>query len=207
MARRQTALRRGDGRRYPYGCRLYSPGIGRFLQTDPIVGGNATAYDYCFGDPVNCTDLDGKWSWKRAKKWGKWALNNGIVRGIAVGVVVGAACVGTLGIGCAIGVGVAAGAALGGANWYVNHRRQSWGKHVLRGALEGGFGGARAYGAAKYASKYAYRARHSKSFGFSIRSHQRVGRYTAAKRKFSASNTWAAKTIYRGIKGRYYGWR
>ncbi|MFB8235551.1 ricin-type beta-trefoil lectin domain protein [Kitasatospora purpeofusca] len=43
------------------GARLYSPALGRFLQIDPIPGGNASAYDYCTGDPVNCTDLDGNW--------------------------------------------------------------------------------------------------------------------------------------------------
>ncbi|MFJ8577241.1 LamG-like jellyroll fold domain-containing protein [Micromonospora sp. NPDC093277] len=50
------------------GVRLYSPALGRFLQVDPIDGGNATAYDYCAGDPVNCTDLDGKWGWGSIKK-------------------------------------------------------------------------------------------------------------------------------------------
>jgi RHS repeat-associated protein len=50
------------------GVRLYSPALGRFLQTDPEPGGNATAYDYCAGDPVNCTDLDGKWGWGSIKK-------------------------------------------------------------------------------------------------------------------------------------------
>ncbi|MFB7325548.1 polymorphic toxin-type HINT domain-containing protein, partial [Streptomyces sp. NPDC056190] len=50
------------------GARLYSPHLGRFLQTDPDPGGNANAYDYCSGDPVNCVDLDGHWgfSWKKA---------------------------------------------------------------------------------------------------------------------------------------------
>ncbi|MFI8085418.1 DNRLRE domain-containing protein [Kitasatospora sp. NPDC086009] len=43
------------------GARLYSPALGRFLQVDPEPGGNAGAYDYCTGDPVNCTDLDGHW--------------------------------------------------------------------------------------------------------------------------------------------------
>jgi RHS repeat-associated protein len=47
------------------GVRLYSPSLGRFLQVDPVSGGNATAYDYCSGDPVNCTDLDGNWGWKK----------------------------------------------------------------------------------------------------------------------------------------------
>ncbi|MFF5141516.1 RHS repeat-associated core domain-containing protein [Streptomyces sp. NPDC013157] len=40
------------------GQRLYSPEIGRFLQTDPIQNGSATAHDYCNGDPVNCTDIN-----------------------------------------------------------------------------------------------------------------------------------------------------
>lgn len=50
------------------GVRLYSPALGRFLQVDPEDGGNATAYDYCAGDPVNCTDLDGKFGWGSIKK-------------------------------------------------------------------------------------------------------------------------------------------
>ncbi|MEU0550478.1 LamG-like jellyroll fold domain-containing protein [Micromonospora sp. NPDC005979] len=50
------------------GVRLYSPALGRFLQVDPVEGGNATAYDYCAGDPVNCTDLDGKFGWGSIKK-------------------------------------------------------------------------------------------------------------------------------------------
>ncbi|MFJ9351045.1 DNRLRE domain-containing protein [Streptomyces sp. NPDC101237] len=41
------------------GQRLYNPTTGRFLQTDPVQNGSATAYDYCNGDPVNCTDVNG----------------------------------------------------------------------------------------------------------------------------------------------------
>ncbi|WP_345038356.1 RHS repeat-associated core domain-containing protein [Streptomyces sannanensis] len=41
------------------GVRLYNPSSGRFLSTDPVYGGNANAYEYCTGDPVNCTDLSG----------------------------------------------------------------------------------------------------------------------------------------------------
>ncbi|WP_322749838.1 MULTISPECIES: RHS repeat-associated core domain-containing protein [unclassified Frankia] len=43
------------------GVRLYNPLTGRFLQVDPVVGGNANAYGYCTGDPINCTDLDCRW--------------------------------------------------------------------------------------------------------------------------------------------------
>lgn len=41
------------------GVRLYAPTLGRFLQTDPFLGGSANPYDYCIGDPVGCVDLDG----------------------------------------------------------------------------------------------------------------------------------------------------
>ncbi|GAA3010469.1 hypothetical protein GCM10010483_64420 [Actinokineospora diospyrosa] len=42
------------------GVRLYSPSLGRFLQTDPVAGGSANAYDYANQDPVNNQDLDGR---------------------------------------------------------------------------------------------------------------------------------------------------
>ncbi|WP_204287290.1 RHS repeat domain-containing protein, partial [Microbispora amethystogenes] len=45
------------------GVRLYNPATGRFLQVDPVVGGNGNDYEYCFGDPLNCRDLDGKFSY------------------------------------------------------------------------------------------------------------------------------------------------
>ena len=47
------------------GVRLYHPGVGRFLQVDPVAGGSANAYDYCNADPVNCTDLSGTIAWGR----------------------------------------------------------------------------------------------------------------------------------------------
>ncbi len=42
------------------GARPYVPGLGRFLEVDPIEGGSANDYDYTAGDPVNATDLDGR---------------------------------------------------------------------------------------------------------------------------------------------------
>ncbi|GAA0368208.1 hypothetical protein GCM10009530_17730 [Microbispora corallina] len=45
------------------GARLYNPTTGRFLQTDPVVGGNANAYDYVFADPINGIDLSGNCFW------------------------------------------------------------------------------------------------------------------------------------------------
>ncbi|MFI6095659.1 RHS repeat-associated core domain-containing protein [Lentzea sp. NPDC051213] len=42
------------------GVRLYNPATARFLQVDPVYGGNANDYEYCAGDGVNCTDLSGE---------------------------------------------------------------------------------------------------------------------------------------------------
>ncbi|MEW9531079.1 phospholipase A2 [Microbispora sp. NPDC049125] len=46
------------------GVRLYQPKLGRFLQTDPVEGGSANAYDYAAQSPTSNADLDGKkWYW------------------------------------------------------------------------------------------------------------------------------------------------
>ncbi|WP_229758598.1 DNRLRE domain-containing protein [Peterkaempfera bronchialis] len=45
------------------GMRLYDPSTGRFLQTDPVYGGNDNSYEYCRGNPVSCMDLDGAYSY------------------------------------------------------------------------------------------------------------------------------------------------
>ncbi|MDO0911852.1 DNRLRE domain-containing protein [Streptomyces sp. DT2A-34] len=54
------------------GVRVYDPTLGRFLQTDPVYGGSATAYDYVDQDPVNQYDLSGqaKWVRKCGTSWG-----------------------------------------------------------------------------------------------------------------------------------------
>jgi len=42
------------------GVRSYVPGIGRFISTDPVLGGSANTYDYANADPVNNFDPSGK---------------------------------------------------------------------------------------------------------------------------------------------------
>jgi len=54
--RRRTELPSGI---VQMGARSYVPAIGRFLSTDPIAGGSASAYDYANADPVNQFDPSG----------------------------------------------------------------------------------------------------------------------------------------------------
>jgi RHS repeat-associated protein len=82
------------------GVRLYSPTLGRFLQTDPVEGGSDNAYGYPT-DPLGMSDLDGRrWGWLRhAAKWG-----GVIAAGACIVATAGACAVITLG---AVGLSLA----------------------------------------------------------------------------------------------------
>ncbi|WP_457464586.1 RHS repeat-associated core domain-containing protein [Streptomyces sp. TE5632] len=135
------------------GVRLYSPVTGRFLSTDPVYGGNATAYNYVYADPLNKYDLDGKRCW-----FGK--NRNGSCRGaraarfagytaLAVGgaVATGAMCAATAIVGCVL-AGGAIGAFAAGGTYAVS--RNMCTKRCTRsgfaGSYQKGFAGGAGYG-------------------------------------------------------------
>lgn len=56
------------------GVRMYSPTTGRFLTSDPVYGGSATAYDYANQDPGNQFDPSGRMAYVRTcgTSWRWW---------------------------------------------------------------------------------------------------------------------------------------
>jgi RHS repeat-associated protein len=145
------------------GDRLYNAVTGRFTSPDPEPGGNPNAYTYPL-DPINMFDLDGHWGWRPKRGWrafGRAAWGNKYFRGAVVGLATAAVCWNPL--SCIV-AGGAIGAAGGYGNWRLNHRRESWKKHVFGGARDGAFssisGVGRAYAAGRW-GRQAYRASHA----------------------------------------------
>ncbi len=80
------------------GARQYDPALGRFYSRDPVPGGSCNPYDYTCADPVNNTDLDGRycltgttkqWQTVGFRKGGKWHVGRRkvtVCRSIARGV-------------------------------------------------------------------------------------------------------------------------
>jgi RHS repeat-associated protein len=92
------------------GVRLYDPALGRFLQVDPVDGGSANSYDYCFGDPINCWDLNGALPWRGMAKWASNAAGvSATILRLATPVcpVCGVVSLGVTGAGIALDMGIA----------------------------------------------------------------------------------------------------
>ncbi|WP_338900419.1 RHS repeat-associated core domain-containing protein [Streptomyces sp. TG1A-60] len=99
------------------GVRLYDPRIGRFLSTDPIHGGNANAYEYVHGDPINKYDLDGR-HWF-SNRWKRRLLRGAVYAGAAFATA--GFCAVTGGLGCIV-AGAAIGAAWGAGDYWAKRR-------------------------------------------------------------------------------------
>jgi hypothetical protein len=84
-----------------------------FLQTDPVPGGSANAYDYCTQDPINCYDLNGEFGihWKNIGK----SIVHAVKKAMPVIGLIGAGVCIAASAGACIAA-VAAGVALDGVN-------------------------------------------------------------------------------------------
>ncbi|MGY1843129.1 polymorphic toxin-type HINT domain-containing protein [Modestobacter sp. SYSU DS0875] len=142
------------------GVRLYDPGTGRFWSPDPEPGGNATAYDYCSADPVNCTDLDGRWSFFK-----KMLKKVAVVTAVVATVVPGP-------------IGAAAGAISAGAYAATGNKRKALEMSITAAAAMVPGGGAMVkvgMAAARSAGKVSARAGRSVVKAFKGRNSCRLG--------------------------------
>ncbi len=131
------------------GARQYVAAFGRFLEVDPVAGGNANDYNYP-NDPINGSDLDGNWGWADT-------IN---VAALVVGIAAGVACAAS--VVCGIIAGAAIGAAAGVATYAAttNPKKYSPAGFVgagVTGAISGAIGGIGGPGvsAFRYAAAHA----------------------------------------------------
>ncbi|WP_406129525.1 RHS repeat-associated core domain-containing protein [Streptomyces sp. NBC_00989] len=168
------------------GVRLYDPTTGRFLSVDPVPGGNANAYEYCNGDPLNRYDLDGKWGFR---KWAKgfWRRHSGEIVGLGFAAGCSALTAGWGTVACSI-----AGGAIGNMVSYrvstPRRKRHGGGYYATawRGAVWGGLG----HGAGRYSHYFGRPASRYRRYGLStIRRAYRNGFRTGWSR-YSRWNRW-----------------
>jgi RHS repeat-associated protein len=133
------------------GVRLYNPTTGRFLSVDPIAGGNANAYEYCSGDPVNCYDLDGRWGFSRKwkKRFGRAARLLGTICRWAGYMPLCAVC-----SAISVTTGAASAGLYGASGNWRGARKQAIGT-----AASAALGGFKVFGKARSAGRYFKRTR------------------------------------------------
>jgi RHS repeat-associated protein len=81
---------------YYYRARHFSPGLGRFLQTDPAgYAGGRNLYAYVGNDPINFTDPSGMYlnqagnaAWGLTKSGASFAYNNPLLTATVVGTII-----------------------------------------------------------------------------------------------------------------------
>jgi RHS repeat-associated protein len=178
------------------GVRLYDPTTGRFLSMDPVPGGNANAYEYCNGDPLNRYDLDGRFG------WGKWIDRVGT--GLAIAGM----------FGCAACSAISAGISLGRGIYKVRHGDRS-GYLDIAGSVTFGAGKAFKYGGRIWKSRKM--ARYPKGVRGRGRAYKRArSRAAKANRRYHRRYTHRADRIDRwyggastayGMYGEYRSWR
>jgi len=120
----------GDVATIEMGARQYVAVLGRFLEVDPVAGGNANDYSYP-GDPINGSDLDGNWGWADT-------IN---VAALVVGIAAGVACAAS--VVCGIVAGAVIGAAAGVATYAATTKPAAYTAAGFAGAgVSGAIGGA-----------------------------------------------------------------
>ncbi|MER7760381.1 hypothetical protein [Streptomyces sp. NPDC097619] len=151
-----------------------------------MYGGNANAYEYVNGDPINRYDLDGKWGWFK-KKWNSFKKSSvgrhirrhrrfyGWAAAAGIGVL-GAACIAaTAGICAGAGgliIGAAIGAGGGMANYRIGTARRTRGGYARSGAygaaaafFPGSWARMRQVGTPQSARRWMDSFRREKSYG------------------------------------------
>ncbi len=137
------------------GARLPNRTTGLFTSTDPVNGGNTTAYGYP-NDPINSSDTDGN-----ERRWRKfWRYGAEATGAVAFGACV-VATLGACGEAAAIAVGASA-----GWNYYRYRHREISGRRAIRHiAMDVELFRFHAVRCARHFSRRAYQARRAARWG------------------------------------------